>query len=149
MTAQLDVLFEGSILDPLVELEVAPGAVTDLVISHHRPDHTRWMGLFPVARVHDYWAVYERDVWHSRPAEGVQLTPSVALLETPGHTREDITTLVASADGVVALTHLWGHEGAESDPRASDLASLHHHRGRVLARANRIVPGHGPAFDVG
>jgi glyoxylase-like metal-dependent hydrolase (beta-lactamase superfamily II) len=137
-----------AILGPLAAAGVAPGAVTDVVLSHHHPDHTRWMGLFPVARVHDHWAVYEGDVWTSRPAEGVQLSPGVTLLETPGHTPQDITTLVDTADGVVALTHLWWHASAEGDPRATDLSLLHTHRARVLGRAVRIVPGHGPAFDV-
>lgn len=138
-----------SILNPLDALDVAPSHVTDIIISHHHPDHTRWMGLFPRAVVHDYWATYEGDLWTSRPAEGVAVTPSVVLLETPGHTREDITTLVTTADGVVALTHLWWFEGAESDPRGTDLEALHQHRRRVQQRADVIVPGHGPAFRVG
>ncbi|WP_341251262.1 MBL fold metallo-hydrolase [Euzebya pacifica] len=138
----------SSILDPLQAADIHPEEVTDLVISHHHPDHTRWMGLFPIAVLHDYWASYDGDVWDSRPAEGVQLTPSVTLLETPGHTREDITTLVETDAGTVALTHLWWTASSESDPRGTDLDALHQHRARVLERAVRIVPGHGPAFDV-
>ena len=138
----------SSILDPLSRAGVTPGEVTDLIISHHHPDHTRWMGLFPIARLHDYWATYDGDVWDSRPAEGVGLTPSVRLLETPGHTREDITTLVDTAEGTVALSHLWWTATSESDPRGTDLEALHHHRARVLEVATRVVPGHGPAFDV-
>ena len=70
------------------------------------------------------------------------------VLETPGHTREDITTLVETDAGTVALTHLWWTASSESDPRGTDLDALHQHRARVLERAVRIVPGHGPAFDV-
>ncbi|WP_108664282.1 MBL fold metallo-hydrolase [Euzebya rosea] len=138
----------SSILDPLQAADIHPEEVTDLVISHHHPDHTRWMGLFPIAVLHDYWATYDGDIWDSRPAEGLALSPSVTLLETPGHTREDITTLVETDAGTVALTHLWWTATSESDPRGTDLDALHHHRGRVLERAVRIVPGHGPAFDV-
>jgi hypothetical protein len=36
----------------------------------------------------------------------------------------------------------------EGDPRATDLEALHANRARVLAAADRIIPGHGPAFDV-
>jgi glyoxylase-like metal-dependent hydrolase (beta-lactamase superfamily II) len=138
----------SSLLDPLRAAGVEAGDVTDVIISHHHPDHTRWMGLFAAARVHDYWAVYDGDLWVARPAEGVQLSPSVRLLETPGHTREDVTTLVDTADGVVALSHLWWTAESESDPRGTDLDLLHQHRARVLDLATRIVPGHGPAFDV-
>ena len=76
------------------------------------------------------------------------LGPGVTLLETPGHTPQDITTLVDTDAGPVALTHLWWHRTAESDPLASDVDLLHLHRSRVLERAVRIVPGHGEPFEV-
>jgi hypothetical protein len=41
------------------------------------------------------------------PADGVRLTANVQLLATPGHTPQDVTTIVGTADDVVALTHLW------------------------------------------
>ena len=137
------------ILDPLAGLGVAPEEVTDIVLSHHHPDHTWHIALFPAVRVHDYWAVYERDVWTSRPAEDVHLSPGVRLIETPGHTREDITTLVTTSEGVAALTHLWWRADAASDPRATDLDALHRGRKRVLEIASLVVPGHGAPFPVG
>ena len=138
----------GAILDPLAALDVHPDDVTDVVISHHHPDHTINIALFANARVHDHWATYHRDVWDSRPAEGVELAPGVTLLETPGHTPQDITTLVVTDHGVAALTHLWWHAEAVSDPLAHDVDLLHEHRARVLERATLIVPGHGPTFEV-
>src|SRR6185436_18307652 len=73
----------SSILEPLAALGVAPGDVTDVVLSHHHPDHTVNVALFPRARVHDHWAVYDGDLWTSRDADGVDLSPSVRLLRTP------------------------------------------------------------------
>jgi glyoxylase-like metal-dependent hydrolase (beta-lactamase superfamily II) len=138
----------ASILDPLAAAGLGPEDVTDVVISHHHPDHTRWMGLFPIAKVHDHWAIYDADTWFSRAAEGVELSPGIRLIETPGHTPQDITVLVDTDDGVTALTHLWWHADAQGDDRATDLDLLHAGRTRVLELATRIVPGHGPAFDV-
>jgi len=136
-----------SILDPLRRLQVAPRAITDVVFSHHHPDHTLHAALFPNARFHDHWAIYQGDRWESRKAEGFQVSPHVRLLETPGHTPQDITTLVDAADGPVAFTHLWwGPEGPAEDPYAPDPALLHRNRARILGIARRIVPGHGPAF---
>jgi glyoxylase-like metal-dependent hydrolase (beta-lactamase superfamily II) len=43
-----------AIIDPLVELGPSPEDVTDVVISHHHPDHTLKAALFPNARVHDH-----------------------------------------------------------------------------------------------
>lgn len=137
------------ILDPLAALGVAPGDVTDIVLSHHHPDHTMNVALFPEdARVHDHWAIYRRDQWTNRAAEGFVVAPGVTLIETPGHTPQDITTLVETADGVAALTHLWGFDGAESDGRATDLDALHSGRRRVVELADTIVPGHGAPFRV-
>ena len=138
----------GVVLDPLDALGVQVEDVTDVIISHHHPDHTINIALFPNARVHDHWAMYHHDVWESRPAEGLVLAEGVSLLETPGHTPQDITTLVETGGGVAALTHLWWHAEAETDPLAFDVDRLHKHRSRVLELASHIVPGHGAPFDV-
>jgi len=138
-----------AILAPLEQLGVRPGDVTDVVFSHHHPDHTLHAALFEAARFHDQWAIYQGDRWVSRDAEGYELTPSIRLLETPGHTPQDITTLAGTAEGVVAFTHLWWSlEGPAEDPYATDPAALHAGRQRVLAieGVSLIVPGHGPAF---
>jgi len=140
----------AAILDPLAALGVAPEEVTDVVLSHHHPDHTLHAALFPGARVHDHWAVYQGDVWTSRAAEGVELSPSIRLIETPGHSPQDITTLVGTADGVAACTHLWWTAGGPAeDPYAPDPDALHAGRRRVLEVASLVVPGHGPPFTPG
>ncbi len=137
----------AALLEPLAALGLAPGDVTDVVLSHHHPDHTVNVALFGEVPVHDVQAVYTGDHWQSRGADGVQLSPSVRLLATPGHTPQDLTVLVGTAEGVVALTHLWWTgEGPVEDPYAPDRAQLRAQRERVLALADRVVPGHGPAF---
>jgi glyoxylase-like metal-dependent hydrolase (beta-lactamase superfamily II) len=137
------------ILDPLQKLGVAPEEVTDVVFSHHHPDHTLHAALFPNARIHDHWAIYQGDQWQWRDADGYQLSPAITLIRTPGHTREDITTLARTPEGVVAFTHLWIDAAAEGDRHAVDLEGLHAGRRRVLALAELIVPGHGPPFTPG
>ena len=127
---------------------VSPEDVTDVVFSHHHPDHTVNAALFPAARIHDHWAIYDGDLWISREADGAQLSPSVRLIATPGHTPEDITTLAATQGGVHACTHAWwGADGPAADPFAPDPAVLAASRARILAIANVIIPGHGPAFS--
>jgi glyoxylase-like metal-dependent hydrolase (beta-lactamase superfamily II) len=138
------------ILGPLADLGVDPARVTDVVFSHHHPDHTLNAALFERARVHDFWAIYEGDVWTDRPADGFQLSPAVTLMATPGHTAQDITTLVTTEDGLAACTHLWwSHEGPAIDPLAEDQKLLEQSRARLLARGPAlIVPGHGAPFPV-
>lgn len=139
---------QRDILDPLAAAGIAPDDVTDVIVSHHHPDHTINVGLFGAATVHDHWATYRGDVWTDRPAEGAVLAEGVTLWATPGHTPQDISTVVHTDDGVVVLTHLWWHATMVGDPRATDADLLHAGRARVLEVAARIVPGHGPAFDV-
>lgn len=138
------------ILRPLRELGVRPEDVTDIVISHHHPDHTVNIALFPMVPVHDFQWVLEGDVIETRDADGVHLAPSVRLLATPGHTPQDITTLVGTSEDITALTHLWWTaEGPADDPYAPDRELLREQRGRILELATVVVPGHGPAFRPG
>lgn len=135
------------LLSALAGQGLTPESVTDIVFSHHHPDHTVNAALFPAARIHDHWAIYNGDLWISREADGAELSPSVRLIATPGHTAEDITTLAATPDGVHACTHAWwGADGPAQDPFAPDPAVLAASRARILAVAKVIIPGHGPAF---
>lgn len=139
------------ILEPLHAHGVVEEDVTDVVFSHHHPDHTLHAALFPNARFHDHQAVYLGDLWDDRPAEGVRLGASTSLIETPGHTPQDISTCVETAAGLAVLTHLWwSAEGPAEDPYAPDRDLLRRSRERVLGlEPALIVPGHGPAFVPG
>jgi glyoxylase-like metal-dependent hydrolase (beta-lactamase superfamily II) len=140
------------ILSPLRDLGVDPDTVTDVVFSHHHPDHTINAALFGRARYHDFWAIYADDVWTNRLVvdhpEGWSLSESVRLLATPGHSDQDISTLVETADGLVVCTHVWWTErGPATDPRGASEADLHASRAKVLAlRPALVIPGHGTAF---
>ena len=136
-----------AILGPLAKLVQSPDEITDVIFSHHHPDHTLNAALFRRARFHDFWAIYRGDVWEQRAAEGFAVSPSIRLLETPGHTHQDITTIVSTDQGTVAFTHLWwSASGPTEDPLATDPSALHRNRTRVLQIAGLIVPGHGAPF---
>jgi glyoxylase-like metal-dependent hydrolase (beta-lactamase superfamily II) len=140
----------GALLAALAARGPRPEDVTDVVFSHHHPDHTVNAALFPNARIHDHWAVYEGDRWLDRDAEGAVLAPSVRLLRTPGHTSEDISTVASTADGVYACTHAWWFAGGpEDDPLSTDAAALKASRARLLKLATVIIPGHGAPFRPG
>ncbi|MGP3632088.1 MBL fold metallo-hydrolase [Streptomyces sp. 24-1644] len=136
------------ILGPLAELGIGPDDITDVVLSHHHPDNTMNVGLFGRARVHDHKAIYQNDQWTDRDAEGYELSSSLRLIRTPGHSREDITLLAGTDSGVVAFVGdlWWRPNGPVDDPVAPDHEILLTSRLRVLAAADQIVPGHGPAF---
>jgi glyoxylase-like metal-dependent hydrolase (beta-lactamase superfamily II) len=126
---------------------VQPEDVTEVVLGHHHPDHTIHAGHFPNAAIHDHWAIYRGTAWEDSDAEGRVLSPSVVLARTPGHTAQDISTIVGTPDGIVVCTHAWfNSETTVEDEVPDDADQLHASRAGILAIADRIVPGHGPAF---
>lgn len=138
---------DQAITEPLATLGILPNAITDVIISHHHPDHTIRVGLFPNATIHDHWATYRGSIWEDTEADGRLITPSVGLIRVPGHTSEDIAIVVGTPEALIVLTHLWWDaEGPPEDPYAEDPVQLHSSRRRVLAVADLIVPGHGMPF---
>lgn len=136
-----------AILAPLRALGVAPADVTDVVLGHHHPDHTIHAGHFPNAAVHDHWAIYRGTDWEDSECDGRVLSPSVSLARTPGHTAEDLAVIVGTADGVVVCTHSWFNESTRvEDEDPEDAEQLRASRRAILEVADRIIPGHGPAF---
>src|ERR1700692_4824056 len=120
----------AALLDKLAEHGPPATDVTDVVFSHHHPDHTVNAALFPAARIHDHWATYVGDRWVDRDANGLALAPSVPLLRPPGD--------------MFVCTHAgWGANGPAEDPLGSDAAALHASRDLLLSFASVIVPGHG------
>jgi glyoxylase-like metal-dependent hydrolase (beta-lactamase superfamily II) len=141
---------QAAILDPLSALGVAAEDVTAVILSHHHPDHTINAALFPAAAVHDHWAVYRGDDWESRECEGAEVSASVRLIRTPGHSAEDLSTLIGTPDGIAVATHLWWTaDGPADDPYAPDRELLRRSRERVLGLADLIIPGHGAPFRPG
>jgi glyoxylase-like metal-dependent hydrolase (beta-lactamase superfamily II) len=138
------------IIGPLAERGVAPGDVTHVFLSHHHPDHTINVALFPNAEVVDFWARYRDDLWLDHDGDGWQMTEHAQLWLTPGHSNEDASLIVRADDGVYALTHLWWHQDRtpEIDPFAPDQAVLETQRARVLAAVDIVIPGHGASFRV-
>ena len=138
------------ILDPLATLGVAPESVTHVFLSHHHPDHTVNVALFPNAEVVDFWARYVGDRWLDHEGDGYRLAPHAQLWLTPGHTNEDASLVVEADDAVYAMTHAWWHADRtpEADPLADDQVALEASRARLLATADIVIPGHGGPFRV-
>jgi glyoxylase-like metal-dependent hydrolase (beta-lactamase superfamily II) len=140
----------GMILDPLERFGIDAGDVTDVILSHHHPDHTMNIALFPNAKVHDFMATYVADEWIDHEGD-FAVTESVRLLPTPGHSGEDVSTLVTTETGLVVLTHLWwSSAGPLEDPFATSAEQLRISREAVVAlEPSLIIPGHGAPFEVG
>ena len=121
-----------------------------VLVSHHHPDHTVNIALFPNAEVVDFWARYRDDLWLDHDGDGYALSPRTRLWLTPGHTEEDASLIIEADDATYALTHLWwkGDRTPVIDPLAWDQGAIERGRERVLTAADIVIPGHGEAFRV-
>lgn len=113
------------ILEPLHTEGISPEEVTHVFISHHHPDHTVNIALFPNAKVVDYHAAYEGEIWQYHEGnEGGEhrIAPGITVLLTPGHSEEDASLIVETNEGIYTLTHAWWHSDMtpEKDPVAWD-----------------------------
>lgn len=129
---------------------LTPDDIDTVFITHHHPDHTRYMGMFQGARVYDFESIYASDKWLEG---GGNITPDVKIMQTPGHTNEDATLIVSNVTNIankapctVAICHLWWHEGKDDDPTAENMEQLRQSRTKVLEVVDFVVPGHGSMF---
>jgi glyoxylase-like metal-dependent hydrolase (beta-lactamase superfamily II) len=127
---------------------ILPEDVTHVFISHHHPDHTVNIALFPNAEVIDFWGIYKGDFWRDHP-DGYEIASGIKVLQTPGHTKEDATLMVETSNGTYAFTHLWWTQDKtpEKDPIAWDQKLLDENRNKIDKIADWVIPGHGKMFD--
>lgn len=122
-------------------------SVTHVFISHHHPDHTVRVGLFPKATVVDFWGSYNNDLWQDH-GDQFEIATNVTVMRTPGHTDEDASLVVVAEDGTYVFTHVWWNEMMEPkvDPLAEDPIKLIESRRKIIEIADFIIPGHGQMF---
>ncbi len=137
----------GLIISSLKQRNIEPKDITHVFISHHHPDHTVNVGLFPNAEVVDFWGRYKGDIWQDH-GDGYELAPGIKVLSTPGHTKEDASLVVDTSQGIFVFTHLWWFSDMSpaKDPLAWDQDALEKYRKHILKIADWIVPGHGEMF---
>jgi glyoxylase-like metal-dependent hydrolase (beta-lactamase superfamily II) len=146
----------GTLPDPAVllrELEKRNLSTADIdivFITHSHMDHFKNLGLFPAAKVLDYWGWWQGDSWKKSSGE---INDNLKVMETPGHSYDSITLLVKTGNGLIAICGdvFWDKnfpEKPEDDPFADDAAILAESRKKVLTTADYIIPGHGGIFPI-
>jgi glyoxylase-like metal-dependent hydrolase (beta-lactamase superfamily II) len=138
------------ILDPLERLGISPDDVSHVFVSHHHLDHTVNIALFRQAEIVDYRSVRRDDQVNAHLGEGFKLGPNTTVWVTPGHSPQDASLVVDTADGRQAFTHLWWRSDRtpEVDPYSADPAELNRNRQRLIDGVDIVIPGHGAPFRV-
>jgi glyoxylase-like metal-dependent hydrolase (beta-lactamase superfamily II) len=141
------------IIAALAEHGLNPEDIDYVVCTHGHIDHVGNNNLFPRATflagadrsVGDHFS--SLDLSHGP----VAVTVGVRVVATPGHTSEDISVLVDTDRGVVAIVGDLFENGVDANAHTWVAFSRDPHQQRrsraaILAIADFIVPGHGDIF---
>ena len=143
------------LIDALGGEGIGVNDVDFVCITHSHLDHYRNIGMFPNAKVLDYFGVWEKNTvesWREYFSEDIQI------LRTPGHDYTGISFFVTTSPdseypGVVAICgDIFWKENYPENPRddiyASDIEKLKHSRDEVLKMADWVIPGHGDIYKI-
>ncbi|MBT4870527.1 MAG: MBL fold metallo-hydrolase [Candidatus Diapherotrites archaeon] len=135
------------LIDALAKENLTVDTIDMVFLTHSHIDHFRNVGMFPTAKVLEFYGIWEEDTveeWKEQFSEDIQI------IKTPGHIANGLTFLVKTKKGVVGVVGdvFWKENFPEKDEYASDLAKLAESRKLVLREADFIIPGHGPLFKV-
>ncbi len=133
------------IIDALAKEGLSPADINIVCLTHSHIDHYRNLGMFPEAKILDYFGLWHEDTvedWEEKFSENIQI------LKTPGHDRTSISLFVKTDDDIVAICGdvFWKEDYPEVDIYASNLKELENSRKLVLKMSHWIIPGHGPMY---
>lgn len=135
------------ILDALKIEGLEPDDIDIIYATHCHMDHIRNIGMFPKAKVLDYYGWWVKDMCIDFVGK---ITEDIEVIKTPGHSYDGTTLLIKTKHGVVAICGdvFWGEYSPEIDPFAINQKELNKSRKKVLESAGFIIPGHSKMFVV-
>ncbi len=135
------------LIDALKEENITVNDVNYIFLTHSHIDHFRNIGMFPVAKVIEFYGVWYEDLVDDR--EG-KLSENIEIIETPGHSYTGLTMVVMTDKGKIAICGdvFWKKNKPEVDKYADDLDKLKVSRQNLLEIADYIIPGHAGMYKV-
>jgi glyoxylase-like metal-dependent hydrolase (beta-lactamase superfamily II) len=147
-----------AILKALRREKIRPCDINYVICTHGHSDHTGNNNLFPNATLILSYDVCKGDLYtfhdfaHGQP---YRVGEQIEVIPTPGHTTQDISVIVKTKQGVIAIVgdlfecaedlkneSLWRSFSEVPETQKAN-------RDQVLNLADFIVPGHGEMFRVG
>lgn len=143
--------YRPRLVDGLSRVGLQPKDIDVLVNTHAHYDHNSNNDLFPEAKL--YAHPLDRPRGRFTAVESAELADGVMIVHTPGHSagsisvfvQADLRTVIAGDAIPTEDNYLKDVPPAHHTDRGQAVSSMH----RILAWAERVVPGHGPAFLVG
>jgi len=138
---------QNLLIDSLNKKNLIKEDVNWICITHSHLDHYRNLGLFLDAKVLDYWKIWDKDIMEFWKED---FTKDIRILKTPGHSYDNITLLVNTNKGLVAICGdvFWKKDFPTDDSYASNKKKLKESRKKILELADYIIPGHGGMYKV-
>lgn len=146
-----------NILDALAAEGLGAKDVLYVICTHGHSDHTGNNNLFADATFIVSHDICKGDLYtfHDfKSGMSYMIDEGIEVMPTPGHTGQDISVVVRTREGVIAIVgDLFECEQDLADESLWKTSSENpleqeRNRGRVLAIADFIVPGHGSKFQV-
>ena len=148
------------IVEALARHGIETAAIQYVINTHGHLDHIGNNNLFPqatfvldtdLAKNGEYWA-------HDFRQSALEITsldggPPIVVMCTPGHTDHDLTVMVETSSGTVAVVgDLFEYEGDGVDTAwlawSKNPVAQQASRDMVLSLADYVIPGHGERFAV-
>ncbi|MBW1839488.1 MAG: MBL fold metallo-hydrolase [Deltaproteobacteria bacterium] len=138
---------QSILINALKKEGLKPEDVNNVFLTHSHIDHYRNTGMFPNAKVIEFYGVWDRDTVDDREN---QPTKDIQIIETPGHNYTSLTLLVNTEKGKIAICGdvFWKKNYPEKDDYADDPEKLKESRKMVLELADYIIPGHAGMYSV-
>lgn len=135
------------LVDGLANQGLSVEDIDVVCITHSHIDHYRNIGMFPKAKILEYFGLWDKDTvqdWDEN------FTDDIKIIKTPGHNYDGITFLVKTDNGTIAVCGdvFWKEKFPEDDPYASDSKKLKESRKKVEQLADWIIPGHAGMYKV-
>ncbi len=137
------------LIDALLREGLGVDDVDVVCITHSHIDHYRNVGMFPNAKVLEFFGLWDKNTVSEWPEH---FSPNIQVVATAGHNNTDITLFVTTEEGMVAVCgDVFWKENYPKDPKddmfASNPEELKKSREMVLRMADWIIPGHGKMFE--
>ncbi|MCX6814246.1 MAG: MBL fold metallo-hydrolase [Candidatus Aenigmarchaeota archaeon] len=138
------------LVDALRKEGLTVNDVNFVCITHSHLDHYKNISIFQKASFVDYSGLWYEDKFKEWDTDDIRLSDNIRIVKTPGHNYDNITLLVKTKEGVVAICGdvFWKENYPKDDRYATDKKELEKSRKKVLQLADWIVPGHGGMYKV-
>lgn len=141
---------EKELLKKLKKENIKPEDIDIVVNTHSHSDHRGNNHLFKNAILYVQSNTIKDDIYNFfSTLKTISLTKNVKIIQTPGHSVDDISVIVETKKGVYAVTgDLFFINQKEEPEFVDDIIKLKENREKIIALADYIIPGHADAFKV-